>query len=292
MKKFQLLPVHALRPYIDRLWGWESEAGETVALPELVVGTGAELYFHYGRPFQYQTRSSGQQTCEQAHLFCVRQQALSLMPSDALGFIAVRFKAGMLPYFTPVALAALVDQVTALEDIWGQAARDLKEQLDEAGNLAARLNLIQDFFCQHLHRTAPDTLMTQAMHSLYRHYDSLSIEALADHFGLGRRQFERRFLATSGLTANTYKRISRFEHSLRALMLDDTENSHAIALDHGYYDQAHFNHEFRRHTGTNPQAYLTAARARTHFYKTSWQQPGMMALHPLSLKNHHVDITG
>ena len=270
MKKFQLRPAPVLRPFIDRFWGWESEAGETISLPELVVGTGAELYFHYRSPFQYQTLTSGQQQCEQAHLFCVRQQALILQPSDALGFIAVRFKAGMLPHFTDLPLNLLVDQVTAFEDIWGRSAYELQTQMEYTNNLPARLQLIQDFFCQHLQPSLPDALMTQAMDMLYRQHDSISIEALARHFYLGRRQFERRFLATSGLTASTYRRISRFEHSLRSLMLGAANNSNDVALEHGYYDQAHFNHEFKRHTGKSPQIYLQTARTKTHFYKTSW----------------------
>lgn len=106
----------------------------------------------------------------------------------------------------------------------------------------------------------------------------MSVQALANHFCLGRRQFERRFLANNGLTASTFKRISRFEHALRALMLNDTGNTNVIALDHGYYDQAHFIHECKRQTGRSPEQYLKMARTKTHFYKTSLRKTTIMPI--------------
>ena len=53
MKTFHVLPAPALRPFVDRIWGWESTGGAPVPLPTLLPGTGAELYLHYGAPFRY-----------------------------------------------------------------------------------------------------------------------------------------------------------------------------------------------------------------------------------------------
>lgn len=161
MKKFQILPSLPLQAYIDRIWGWESEVGEIVQLPELVVGTGAELYFHYGTPFHYRTSSPALLTCSQAHLFCIRQQPLALMPSNALGFVAVRFKAGMLSHFTHVATGELLDRVTTLEDIWGKSARSLSRHMEYTNSVQERLGLIQQFLLKQLLPELPDAVMTR-----------------------------------------------------------------------------------------------------------------------------------
>ncbi|MFZ6745512.1 helix-turn-helix domain-containing protein [Undibacterium sp. JH2W] len=270
MKKFQQ-PAHPqLRPYIDRFWGWESEATELIALPELLPGTGAELYFHYRRPFHFRRQGDTvEQALTQAHLLCLRQQSVSLSASADLGFIAVRFKIGMLSRFSKIPMQEMTDLTVSVEDIWGQAARSLCQQLSYASLLSERLELIQVFLLRHLRPVAPDALIEQAMPLLYRQYAHLSIASLAEHFCIGRRQFERRFLAASGQTANSVKCSSRFQHTVRSLMLNQHMHAASVALDHGYYDQAHFIHEFKKFTGSSPDQYLKLARSRTHFYNTS-----------------------
>ncbi|MFZ6873824.1 helix-turn-helix domain-containing protein [Undibacterium sp. Di27W] len=270
MKKFQHLACPQLRPYIDRYWGWESEAGEHIALPQLLPGTGAELYFHYRSPFHFRQQDHTlEQAFAQAHLLCLRQQSVSLSASADLGFIAVRFKIGMLPRFSPIPMKEVADQIVSVEDIWGQPARSLCQQLSYASSLPERLELIQAFLLRQLQPEAPDALIELAMPLLYRQYAHLSIASLAAHFCIGRRQFERRFLAASGQTANSVKCSSRFQHTVRSLMLNEQMHLASVALDHGYYDQAHFIHEFKKFTGSSPAPYLKLARNKTHFYNTS-----------------------
>lgn len=270
MKRFQAPPVAQLHPYIDRIWGWESDENEIITLPELLPGTGAELYFHYGSPFQFRTGSTGKlEKLTPSHLLCMRQQKLALVAAADIGFIAVRFKIGMLPRFTDIPMRVLADQTVAAEDIWGPAASSLCSQLSYANTLKEKLVLINVFLLGQLRLAAPDALIEQAMPLLYRRYADISILGLADHFHIGRRQFERRFLAVSGQTANTVKCMSRFQHTVRSLMLSNAKNTAATALDHGYYDQAHFIHDFKNFTGSSPDLYLKLARTKTHFYNAS-----------------------
>lgn len=270
MKKFQHDPTQRLRPYIDRIWGWESEVGETIHLPNLLPGTGAELYFHYRTPFHYyHAVDAEEQAFTQAHLLCLRERSLNLTASADLGFIAVRFKIGMLPRFNRIPMHDLADQLVSAQEIWGQAAHTLCEQLCYARTLSARVELIQSFLLSQLQPIATDALIEQSMPLLYRQYASISIAALAEHFCLGRRQFERRFLATNGQTASSVKRSSRFQHTVRNLMLNEQINPVSVALEHGYYDQAHFIHDFKKFTGSSPEQYLKQARNKTHFYNTS-----------------------
>jgi AraC-like DNA-binding protein len=37
-----------------------------------------------------------------------------------------------------------------------------------------------------------------------------------------------------------------------------------VALSCGYFDQAHFNHDFRAFSGINPSTYLRDRTSRTH----------------------------
>ncbi|MBI3286196.1 MAG: AraC family transcriptional regulator [Burkholderiales bacterium] len=276
MKRFQVLPCAALRPYIDRIWGWDYRGGAALPLPALLPGTGAELYFHYRQPFSY-TRGDGPPlACETGHLFCLRRDPLQLSAARDLGFIAVRFKAGMLHRFTAIPGRELADRVLALDDLWERPGQALQRRLSYAATPAQCILLIEDFLCAQLRSDGPDAVVERAMEMLYRDGATLTIQQLAERLHLGRRQLERRFLSVSGQTPAAMKSLARFQHTVRALMLDAAAAATDVALAQGYFDQAHFIRNFRRYAGAAPQCYLQGARNKTHFYNTSRDDSGIM----------------
>lgn len=266
MQTFTYFPPPDLAPYIDRLWGWESDAKETLALPTLLPGTGAELYFHYRRPFEYGAKSG--RRSESAHLFCLRRTALELMPAQDTGFIAVRFRAGMLHRFLDVPGAELIDCTEAAEDLWGPEGRIVAAKVADAESHDERAALIIDFLRAKLAATAKDGVVEAAVSRLYR-APYLSIEELSAGLGLGRRQLERRFQNLTGQRPSEFRRLVRFQKTARALLLTHNADALDTALAHGYYDQSHFIRDFRSFAQTSPQAYLAKARHKTHFYNRS-----------------------
>ncbi len=70
------------------------------------------------------------------------------------------------------------------------------------------------------------------------------------------RRFTERFRATVGLTPKTFARVRRFQSALRKISKGGDPDWLEIALSCGYYDQAHFNHDFRAFSGINPTTYL------------------------------------
>ena len=268
MRKFHCLPDDALKPFIDRLWGWESAPGEQVPLPTLLPGTGAELYFHYRAPFHRMMVSGPSVACNTAHLFCIRRQPVPLCTSHELGFIAVRFRAGMLHRFTDLPGRELIDRVLAIDDLWGQAGRELAQRVAESDVIPERLQLIQHFLSRQLRLEPVDNLVERAVSLLYRESSSISIAQLAMRLNLSRRQMERRFLALTGQHPAETRRLGRFQKAVRSLLLSPATAPLDAALAQGYYDQSHFSRDFRELTGDPPGCFLKMAQAKTHFYNT------------------------
>jgi methylphosphotriester-DNA--protein-cysteine methyltransferase len=75
------------------------------------------------------------------------------------------------------------------------------------------------------------------------------------------RRLERQFRATTGVTPKQYARVIRFKSAYHSLI--DERSSHrplSARLD-GFYDQSHFNREFRFFTGLAPSARLRGSGA-------------------------------
>jgi len=79
--------------------------------------------------------------------------------------------------------------------------------------------------------------------------------SVAEAVDLSPRQLRRRFRAFCGLTAKELVRIRRFRASAARAALGAADPWVAIAADHGYADQAHLVHEYRRLVGLSPKAF-------------------------------------
>ena len=81
-------------------------------------------------------------------------------------------------------------------------------------------------------------------------------EELARHAGLSARQFRRLCIEQTGVGPKVLCRIVRFRHAVNDIA-GAGMNWAEFALDHGYYDQAHFINEFREFSGVTPVEYAT-----------------------------------
>jgi len=80
------------------------------------------------------------------------------------------------------------------------------------------------------------------------------MRALVAGSGWSERQFRRRFQEVAGIGPKVFSRIIRFQRALRAMERADPLPA---ALDCGYYDQAHFIHDFKSFAGETPAAYAS-----------------------------------
>ena len=175
-------------------------------------------------------------------------------------FLGVRFRPGMSFLFFPVPGPELVDQRIPLREIWGPKANQLHEQLSDCSvsQFIAQIEtqLIEQLYAQP--KCQPFLNSTQRVLSwAEQQHGNVRIDDLADLAGLSARQFRRVCLELTGLTPKQLCRAIRFRDAVAQLINDGRLGSATIALDLGYYDQAHFINEFRAFSGLTPTEYCT-----------------------------------
>jgi transcriptional regulator GlxA family with amidase domain len=69
------------------------------------------------------------------------------------------------------------------------------------------------------------------------------------------RTFVRRFREQVGLTPKRYGRVHRLQRTLKALPQDAEVDWSRVAVEQGYYDQAHLINDFRALSGITPTGY-------------------------------------
>lgn len=262
MKLRGILPSRDLRPYIDRYWAWENES----ELPDLLPGTGHELMFHYGAPW-LTVQAEREQRMPRCCLLSPRQFSRQVRPDGAVGFLSVRFRAGAFRHFSPLPLQEVIDQEVAADEIWGAAGRSLQAKLEDASGLAERIAVIELSLRGFLARfQKSEAWLDEAVRRLYYRDPALGTARLGEELFVSDRQLQRRIKECVGVTPKSFQRIVRFEGVTRRLLLSNRSDYLTLALEHGYYDQAHFIKEFKSFVGVTPSAYLQPNAFQRHYY--------------------------
>ncbi|AKF06398.1 AraC family transcriptional regulator [Sandaracinus amylolyticus] len=160
-----------------------------------------------------------------------------------------------------VPVGELTGRSVALDALLPRArVAEVTERLAEAVDDPARVAVVEDLIAG-LH-AARDPLVSAALALIERGADpgdAPLVSRLATTLRTSERQLERRFAAVVGLSPRRYASLRRFERALSAASAGTRLTE--VALDAGYYDQAHFNRDLRRFLGTSPGAWLRG-RAR------------------------------
>ena len=160
--------------------------------------------------------------------------------------MGVRFRPGRWSAVLAVPGERIVDAIVPLEDLWGARARRLLERLANTSFIEECARAVESAL-PHEIAAGP---VERAIAFLERAGGSAGVDDLARAAGLSARQFRRICLEKTGFTPKFLARILRFRHA--AASLDSATSAVDLALDSGYYDQAHLIRDFREFAGRTP----------------------------------------
>jgi AraC-like DNA-binding protein len=192
-------------------------------------------------------------------VFCgARTDCFVIDTSQQERVIGIQFNPGGAFPFLDMPASELAHGAFALDDIWPRSASLLREQLMSARSADAMFIILEhqllSRLAQHLHPA-----IAFAAKVLARPSGDLQVRTVADRVGFSSRRFIELFRQQTGLAPKAFQRVRRFQHVLQTLHRGQQDDWAGLALRCGYYDQAHFIHDFRLFSGMTPSAYVAAA---------------------------------
>jgi AraC-like DNA-binding protein len=170
----------------------------------------------------------------------------------------VHFKpGGAFPFFR-LPMDELVNTHVPLDALWGGKAEELRHRLLDAEAPAEKfLRLERSLLAALARPEARHGAVGRALAHVQRSSPAPRIADLAEDSGLSQRRFIRLFSDEVGLTPKAFCRVLRFQQALQIIDGADAVDWADLAGACGYYDQAHFIHDFQGFCGFSPTAYLT-----------------------------------
>ena len=250
------IPSEILRPYIRKYMVIET-ADERInrILPDTSFALAFRLkgqvnYLHGGSPDQLPfSVISG-----------LRKTPRMVKYIENSATVIIHFKETGPAAFFKVPLYELFEQSISLEYlIPSTGITNIEEQLSEAQNNRQRIAVIEHFLLSRFQPHVPDRLIGEALRNIYAAKGSLKIKALADHLYISHDAFEKRFRKATGTTPKQFSSIVRMK-----AVVESVRQNHTLAdvtFGNGFFDQPHFNKEFRLFTGQTPTNFIKSAPA-------------------------------
>lgn len=153
----------------------------------------------------------------------------------------------------------------SLEDLWGRAATELRDQVLEAPTPSEKLHALEAALLRRLRGDVdPHPAVRFALDRFHTTPNAVSVAKVTEAIGLSPRRFIQLFREQVGLNPKLYCRVRRFQEAIRAARSNGRIEWTTVALDAGYFDQAHFIHDFRAFAGISPGVYLASGPNGNH----------------------------
>jgi AraC-like DNA-binding protein len=170
----------------------------------------------------------------------------------------IHFKPGGARPFVGMPFGELHNAHTGLESLWGRAATNrVREQLLEARSPESKAAVLERALLAATPIPSRHSAVAFALTEFHVSPETRKISEVTEEVGLSPRRFINLFRDEVGLTPKLFCRVRRFQRVLRQISAGQTICWTEIALKCGYFDQAHFIHDFRAFSGINPSAYLS-----------------------------------
>jgi AraC-like DNA-binding protein len=157
-----------------------------------------------------------------------------------------------------IPLIEIGDRLTDPYDLFGAAARDMAERLQEANSSAGRLAILEQEITQGLARShhGPPRDLIWALRRIEATSGRIRVNAVAKELGCSRKHLTVRFRREFGLPPKLFARVARFDHAVQLLRRNRVASLADLACVCGYADQAHLTRELDEFAGSPPTAFL------------------------------------
>jgi AraC-like DNA-binding protein len=251
---WRITPQGPLSEFVDCFWIHEGYGGGSHGRERVLPTATTDLVFA--------SHSTKGHACT---VTGPRSGCVELDTSLPFSAIGVHFKpGGGLPFFG-APTDELHNQVVSLDLLWGRDAGRLEEQLWDAPAPEQRGRLLEEALRARMSTRLPRSpAVAYAVGVIQHSRGGRPVADITQRIGMSTRRFLDLFRREVGLSPKAFCRMSRFAAVLAAVDRAADVDWCDVALSCGYFDQAHFNHDFRAFAGVTPSEYLRSRTSRTH----------------------------
>ncbi|WP_317897468.1 helix-turn-helix transcriptional regulator [Aurantibacillus circumpalustris] len=252
-------PSKNLSKYIRCFWSLESLDSDNQNEKERVFPDGcSELIFHFHDLFLIHYTNKAPELQGRSFIHGQLKKYMELEATGKIGVFSARFHPYGLKSFVDFDVNTITGKTIAIKDIWKKDGEELEDKIRSCETDKERILIIEAFLSSKLKEPEEkENKIADCVNLIIETSGGVTIEELYKKSNLGKRQFERKFISTVGLSPKVLSRIIRFNKVLSLIENKDFTSLTSVAYEGGFYDQSHFIKDFKDLTGLNPKRYFS-----------------------------------
>jgi len=201
------------------------------------------------------------QFCKHAWVSGVRTRPITIPSGKDRRMIVVAFKKGGAYPFYPCPMSELSDSVVMADLIFGNHIHQLREQLLAAKSIDDIFRQLELFLLgmggDKLYEQPAQRCIEFVLKNMVHQPTMIRFQNLIEQIGYSQKHFISMFKNQVGATPKQYLRIMRFQKAIQEMGTNASSfDWSGLALQSGFYDQAHFINDFRDFSGFTPGEYI------------------------------------
>ena len=170
---------------------------------------------------------------------------------DKLG---IRFQPGGAFQLLGLEMPLVANLESNVDDLSLRDYKDLGERLALKVTSIGRIERLNDWFLRKaVSINSRQSWVYNAFQLIKK--SQLSIDDVMAHIPMSRRQLERKFQLEVGIAPASLKQLQQVKNARSLISRNPRASLAQVAVDAGFYDQAHFSRQFQKITGQTPGQY-------------------------------------
>lgn len=197
------------------------------------------------------------QACRHVWFSGIRNNYITIPSGRDSELFIITFHKGKAYPFVQMPLHELTDTVVDGELVLTNEILNMREQLLSLPSVPKKFAYAERYLEKHFRsKLEPNRCIDFAVSRILQLPNLLTIEDISHKVGYSHKHFIKLFKEHTGVTPKAFLKITRFQKAIMEIEARQEISWTRIALESGFYDQAHFINDFRNFSGFTPTQYL------------------------------------
>lgn len=172
-------------------------------------------------------------------------------------YFGIRFMPGIQPSNLSIPMKELIEREVDLSLILKN--KDILKRMEEESNWDKCINIFVKDYLKSRENTLIDDnsirLVNFLKDKLIKTKGNIQVQELSKETGYSTRYINMMFDNYIGISPKTFGKIIQFQNSIQIINHNVEEKLTGVGIEAGYFDQAHFIREFKKHINMTPNEY-------------------------------------
>ncbi len=252
-------PTPPLNNYVQAIW-LAKKVNNRCLLPfKILSDCGASVIYNFSNSLHLERSTESRNVDNNGVVIGPGKDLLKMTFNGPVNALGIHFLASGGHVFFMQAMDKLANRFVTNDDNTFRGGVELSEKLfsfDESQDPQGLIDIIESHLLKEFKKYEGQAQNRLGRLMLAVETDpNFSLQELADMLEVSRREVQRIFKQFVGVTPNTFLRVNKINQLKTKIANNEFDTLTQLAIDSGYFDQAHFIRDFKQFMQTTPKQY-------------------------------------